>query len=92
MAYLKYLPLLLLVACTPNANAVVDAVANQGVENVKSAEDTKAAIAVQVPCAMSVGAFNRALSADQQRAVMALCGGNTERPVTVEDLQRFLAQ
>jgi hypothetical protein len=73
-------------ACTPTSRAVVD----EAVETLKASEDSKARLALQAPCAMTVGAKNRVLSEEEKRHVEALCGGNTERPVTVEDLQRFL--
>ena len=78
---------LLLVACTPVTRAFV----NQVVESIKDAEDSKAGLALQAPCAVTVGAFNRLTDAAKQRAVMALCGGDTERSVTIEDLQRLLS-
>ena len=78
---------IILAGCTATSRAVV----NQAVESVKAAEDAKARLVLQAPCAASIGAFNRVLNADEQRAVMALCGGSSERPVTVEDLRRFLA-
>lgn len=81
---------LFLAACTPNQQAIVDAAAGQGVESLKRAEDTKARLALQAPCAVTIGAYNRLQDEAKQRAVMALCGGGSERPVTVEDLQRFL--
>ncbi len=77
----------LLVACTPTSRAVLD----QAVESVKASENTKARLALQAPCAMTVGAKNRVLSENEKRHVEALCGGDAERPVTLEDLQRFLA-
>jgi hypothetical protein len=77
----------ILAACSPTSRAIVD----QAVESVKAGENAKARLALQAPCAMTVGAKNRALSEDEQRHVEALCGGSTERPVTLEDLQRFLA-
>ncbi len=78
---------LFLVGCTPASRAVVD----QAVESVKAGENAKARLALQAPCAMTVGAKNRALSEDEKRHVEGLCGGSIERPLTVEDLQRFLA-
>ena len=76
----------LLGACTPASRAIVD----QAVETVKASEDSKARLALQAPCAMTVGAKNRVLSNDETRHVEALCGGAGERLATVEDLQRFL--
>jgi hypothetical protein len=90
MGYLKWWPLAAFIAlagCTDASRAIV----NQAVETVKRAEDTKARLALQAPCAVTVGAYNRLNDATRQRAVMALCGGRGERPVTAEDLQRFLA-
>jgi len=88
MGYLKLLIAgVALAGCTDASRAVV----NQAVETVKQAEYTKARLALQAPCAMTVGAKNRVLSDDEKAHVEALCGGNTARPVTVEDLQRFLA-
>lgn len=58
---------------------------------VLDSEDAKARLALQAPCAMTVGAKNRVLSEDEKRNVEALCGGFAERPVTVEELRRFLA-
>ena len=77
----------ILVSCTPTSRAVVE----QAVENVKVSENAKARLALQAACAMTVGAKNRVLSEDEKRHVEALCGGDTERPVTVEDLRSFLA-
>lgn len=77
----------LLSACTPTSRAIVD----EAIESVKASEDAKARLAVQAPCAMTVGAKNRVLSEEEKRHVEALCGGSAERAVTVEDLQRFLA-
>jgi hypothetical protein len=88
MGYLKLLVTgLVLVGCTPASRAFVD----QAVETVKAGEDAKARLALQAPCAMTVGAKNRVLSEDEKNHVEALCGGSTERPVTVEDLRRFVA-
>ena len=89
MGYLKFAiaGLLALTACTPATRAVV----NEGVARVKEAEDSKARLALQAPCAITIGAANRVLSDDEHRAVQSLCGGNAERPVTLEDLQRLLA-
>ncbi len=81
---------LVLAGCTPTAQAAFDAASGQAVESVKRAEDTKAALALQAPCAMTLGAYNRLGDMTKPRAVMELCGGQAERPVTVEDLQRFL--
>ncbi len=79
---------LLLVACTPVSRAFV----NQAVETIKDAEDSKARLALQAPCAITLGAKNRVLSESEKRHAEGLCGGNVERPVTAEDLQRVLAQ
>ncbi len=88
MGYLKILAAgLMLVGCTDASRAIV----NQAVETVKQAEDSKAKLVLQAPCAMSIGAKNRVLSEDEKGHVEALCGGRTERPATVEDLQRLLA-
>ncbi len=77
----------LLGACTPASRAVVD----QAVETVKASEDSKARLALQAPSAMTVGAKNPVLNKDEKGHVEALCGGRTERPVTLEDLQRLFA-
>ena len=88
MGYLKALAAgLVLAGCTDASRVVV----NQAVETVKQTEDAKARLALQAPCAMTVGAKNRVLSEDERGHVEALCGGPTVRPVTVEDLQRVLA-
>ena len=89
MGYLKFLiiGLLALAACTPVSRAVV----GEGIGRVEQANDAAARLALKAPCAITVGAKNRALTADEQRHVEGLCGGNTERPVTIEELQRFLA-
>lgn len=88
MGYLKVLVAgLALVGCTDASRAIV----NQAVETVKQTEDSKARLVLQAPCAMTVGAKNRVLSEDEKGHVEALCGGSTERPATVEDLQRLLA-
>ena len=79
--------LAVLAGCSPASQAVLD----QAVERVKAGENAKARLALQAPCAMSVGAKNRVLNEDEQSHVEALCGGRGGRPVTVEDLQRFLA-
>lgn len=75
-----------LAACTPASRAVI----GQAVETVKEAEDSKARLALQAPCAMTVGAKNRVLSEVEKGHVEALCGGRVEQPVTLEDLQRVL--
>lgn len=75
-----------LAGCSVSAKTLL----NEGVEGVKEFEDTKATVAIQAPCAMSLGAYNRVLNTQQQRDVMSLCGGAVERPVTVEDLRREL--
>ena len=88
MGYLKALVAgLVLAGCTDASRAIV----NQAVETVKQVEDSKARLVLQAPCAMTVGAKNRVLSEDEKDHVEALCGGRSERPVTVEDLQRLLA-
>lgn len=87
MGYVKVMVAgLMLVGCTDASRAVV----NQAVETVKQAEDSKAKLVLQAPCAMTIGAKNRVLSEDEKGHVEALCGGVTERPATVEDLQRLL--
>ncbi len=77
---------ILLSGCTEASRAVV----NEAVETVKQAEDSKARLALQAPCAMTVGAKNRVLSEHEKRHVEALCGGSTERPLTIEEVQRLL--
>ena len=79
--------LLTLAACTPTSRALFD----HAVDTVKASEDAKARLAVQAPCAMTVGAKNRVLSEEEKRYVEALCGGDPEHPVSLEDIQRFLA-
>jgi len=93
MGYLRFpiIGLLALAACTPTTQAAFDAAAGQGVESLKRAENAKARLALQAPCAITIGAKNRVLSEDEKGHVEALCGGSSERPVTVEDLQRLLA-
>lgn len=78
---------LILVGCTAGSRAVVD----QAVESVKAGENAKARLALQAPCAMTVGAKNRALTEEEQRHVEGLCGGSAGRPLTLEDLQRLIA-
>lgn len=78
---------LILVGCTAASRAVVD----QAVESVKAAENAKARLALQAPCAITVGAKNRALTEEEKRHVEGLCGGSAERPLTFEDMQRFIA-
>jgi hypothetical protein len=58
------------------------------INQVKRLNDAEATIMVQVPCAMDVGAFYRALNPVQQQAVSTLCGGEAEKPITAEDLAR----
>lgn len=88
MGYLKVMVAgLMLVGCTDASRAIV----NQAVETVKQAENSKAKLVLQAPCAMTVGAKNRVLSEDEKGHVEALCGGRGERPATVEDLRRVLA-
>lgn len=88
MGYLKVLVAgLVLAGCTDASRAIV----NQAVETVKQVEDSKARLVLQAPCAMTVGAKNRVLSEAEKRHVEGLCGGRSERPVTVEDLRRLLA-
>lgn len=77
---------LILASCSQAAQTAI----GEGVERIRDAEDNKARLALQAPCAITIGAKNRVLSDVERRAVESLCGGQTERPVTVEDLQRFL--
>lgn len=53
----------------------------------KEYNDTQAGLYVQIPCDMTIGAYNRVLTDVQQQAVMVLCGGDLENHVTAEDMQ-----
>lgn len=57
----------ILVSCTPTSRAIIE----QAVENVKVSENAKARLALQAPCAMTVGAKNRVLSEDEKRHAAA---------------------
>ena len=71
-------------ACTPTQQAVVDAALARGEAGIKAAHDREALALKQAPCAMSVGGYVRALTAAEQSAVLALCGG--EQGVSFADL------
>ena len=45
------------------------------VEQKKQFNDVQADLVLQAPCDMTIGAYHRRLNPAQQRAVMALCGG-----------------
>jgi hypothetical protein len=62
------------------------AVVDQAVESVKAGENAKVRLALQAPCAMTVGAKNRALTEAEKRHVEGLCGGSSGRLLTVDDL------
>ena len=64
----------LMVACTPTSRAIV----GQTVESVKAGENAKARLALQAPCAITVGAKNRVLSDAEKAHVEGLCGGQSE--------------
>ena len=78
----------LLAGCSPTSRAVLDT----AVDRVKASEDVKARLALEAPCAITVGAKNRVLSAAEKRHVEALCGGTAPQPLTLEDLRRLLTR
>lgn len=75
---------LAIAGCTPAQQAVIDAGLAQGEAGIKAAHDREALALKQVPCAMSIGGYVRALNAAEQNAVLALCGG--EQGLTLADL------
>lgn len=66
---------LLLTACTPAHQAVLEA----GVAQVRQAKDAEAAVLKASLCAMSLGAYHRVLSEAEQGAADTLCGGVERR-------------
>lgn len=57
------------------------------VSRKKEYNDVQAGLYVQIPCDMTIGAYNRVLTDVQQQAIMILCGGDLENHVTAEDMQ-----
>jgi len=89
MRRLLYIPtflLLLLGACTAQQAAVVDL----GIENIKKGNDTTAKVLIQSTCGMTLGAYHRLESPTDKQGADLLCGGTWDRPITRQDLQRFL--
>ncbi len=78
---------LFLGGCTTAHQAAVQG----AIEEVKQFNDTTATTLIQSTCGMTVGAFNRLENPHYQRGVDLLCGGNGEDPITLQDLQRFMA-
>ena len=72
-----------LTACTGTQKAVV----GQGLETARQAKDAEAATLKAAVCAMSIGAYHRANTDIERRALDVLCGGQWERPVTADDLR-----
>lgn len=79
-----FLPILVIPACTPAQQAVIDAGLARGEAGIKAVHDREALALKQAPCAMSLGGYVRALNAAEQGAVLTLCGG--EQGLTFEDL------
>ncbi len=50
------------------------------VEKVKDVADKAARLEVQLPCAMTVGAYYRVMSDRQKLGVTLLCDPNSEKP------------
>ena len=68
-----YIPIalvLLLIGCSE-----VRSLSYAGLEQKKQYNDVQADLYRQAPCDMTIGAYHRRLNPAQQRAVMALCGG-----------------
>ena len=74
--------LLVSAACTTSQKAVAEA----GIEKVKSGNDTIAAGLIAATCGMSVGAYYRLDNELTQRGVAMLCGGPSAEPLTADDL------
>ncbi len=72
-----------LTACTSAQKAIVD----QGLDAARQAKDAEAETLKAAVCAMSIGAYHRANTDIERRALDVLCGGQWERPVTADDLQ-----
>lgn len=56
------------------------------VDRAKGASDAGAKVKVQLPCAMTVGGFYRALSDRQRLGVYLLCNPDAELP-TIEEIE-----
>ena len=80
------IPIIILVlflgACTTGQQALL----SYGVEKAKSAKDAEALLLKQSICAIGVGAKNRVLTPAERDHVEGLCGGEQERPITMEAL------
>ncbi len=73
----------LLAGCTAAQCAVV----GQGVAHIRQAKDAEAGVLKASLCAMSISAYHRVNTDDEQRALDVLCGGQWERPVTADDVR-----
>ena len=72
-----------LAGCTGLQKAVLD----QGIEAARQAKDAEAETLKAAVCAMSIGAYHRANTEIERRALDVLCGGEWERPVTADDIR-----
>ena len=67
--------------------AAQQAVLSTGVAHARQAKDTEATLLKAGLCAMSIGAYHRANTDIEQRAIDVLCGGQWQRPVTADDIR-----
>ena len=72
-----------LAGCTSTQQAILD----QGLDAAREAKDAEAETLKATVCAMSIGAYHRVNTDEEQRALDVLCGGQWERPVTADDLR-----
>ena len=77
---------LLLGACTAQQAAVI----NLGFAKIKTGNDTTAKTLIVTVCGMTLGAYHRLESPTDKQGADLLCGGTLDRPITLQDLRRFL--
>lgn len=66
---------------------------NTAIEDRKSFNDTKAKVAVEIPCDMSLGAAMRLESERKKAIIIELCGGPpANSQITVDDVAKLLAR
>lgn len=68
-------------ACTTSQKAIAEA----GLDNVRSGNDTIASALIAATCGMTVGAYYRLEDELDRRGVALLCGGPSAPPLTADD-------
>ncbi len=58
----------------------------QGITHARQAKDTEATVLKAAVCAMSIGAYHRANTVAEQRALDVLCGGEAGPTINLRDL------